>query len=41
MCPEESEFERDENKIRLTELFFKASAKCSAPTFPILINARK
>jgi hypothetical protein len=35
-----NEYERDENRMRITELFLNASAKCCAPSSPILLLLR-
>ena len=39
-CREKDEYEIDENTMRITELFLNASARCSAPTFPIWLSPR-
>jgi hypothetical protein len=40
MCTEENVYKRDENGMRITELFLKTSARCCAPTSPVRLCSR-
>ncbi len=40
MYRKENIYEKDDNKIKITLLVFKASARCFAPAAPILLSER-
>ena len=40
MRREEDEYENGENTMKITLLILKASARCFAPSFPILFSKR-